>query len=185
MRQLLACALAASLTLAPSQAHANGIDDLFNGFVLVILVSAAVVGTASTLTAVATYKNYRSSSRHEEASGGWVGVGFVGGLAFTGLGVGSFTDGLPSTSTSSCSNAKTSSEPERYQPTTNPEICTYREPANTSRLVGSSLVIGLGALALGYSIKAAVTDERAPAGTVAPGSAPASYIGLTLPPIQF
>ncbi len=169
--------------MAPSEAQAGVIKDIGDALALIVLVGVTVIGTVSTLTTVATYKNYRSSSRHEEASGGWVGVGFVGGLAHAGVGAVMFSDGLPKTYPSSCPDAQSSVDLGRYTPTANPNRCDYHEPAGTGRLVFGTLLMGAGVFAMGFAVKAATTDERTVA-PASPGATPA-FVGLSLPTMRF
>jgi hypothetical protein len=111
-------------------------------------------------------------------------VGFVGGLAIAGVGALQLPEALPRTETAPCSGAKDSPNPERYSPTENPEDCRYRVPASTGNIVFSAILMGAGAFAMGYAVKAATTDERSGATTASPGPAPA-FIGLSLPVMRF
>lgn len=177
-RRSLAVLLSLSLLCASSEAKAGAIEDIFKAIILIAVVGTATAGVAETLTAVATYKNYRSASRKEEASGGWVGVGAVGGLANIGLGGYLIYDGLPSSYGGVCSDNDPKTGEARPYP------CTRRVPAHAGELIAGTLFLGFGAFALGTAIQAVRAEPAASPAAGSPGATPAS-IGLVLPPLRF
>lgn len=177
-KRSLAILLSLSLLCATSEARAGAIEDIFKALIIIVVVGTATAGVAETLTAVATYKNYRSASRKEEASGGWVGVGAVGGLANIGLGGYLIYDGLPSSYESTCTDIDPQTGENRSHP------CTRRVPAHAGEIIAGTLFLGFGAFALGSAVQAVRAEPAASPAAGSPGTTPAS-IGLILPPLRF
>lgn len=176
MRHVLAGAIATSVALAPGEARASIVKDFFDGLLLISVVTFAVVGTVSTLTAVSTVQNYRSSRRGDEPSAGWVGVGMVGGLAHVGLGSLGFVGSLPSSHPSQCWGPP---RPDSTEPSPGPRPCMVQQPTSPTGLVISTMAVALGAASLGFAFRAATTEPRDAAAPAQPGAAVTS-IGLPL-----
>jgi hypothetical protein len=183
-RKLLAAALTAALLTRSSQARADSLENIFQTLLMATLVGVVVVGTAEVLTATATFKNLRAGTRREEPSGGWIGVGAVGGVANVALGSYLIVDSLPTTEEITCDTGR--DPPLLPRAPGKPGRCLLRTPASTGGLIAGTAFTTFGLAALGvvgWAMKNA-PDGRAQAGVAAPGTAPAQ-VGFVLPALRF
>jgi hypothetical protein len=180
---VLVLALTASATRAEAKTFSDAVGQLFLAVLVISIVGLAAGGTIEVLTATATYKNARAATNREEPSGGWMGVGAVGGVANVALGGYVLAQSLPKTEQALCDTWRDT--PDQGKVLEGSKPCLKTRPASTGGLIAGTLFLGFGVFALGtvgWALKNA--PDRSSPGAASPGTMPAT-VGFMLPAMRF
>lgn len=159
------------------------VGGLMKGIIIIVVTGLVVGGTIEVLTATATYKNARAATNREEPSGGWMGVGAVGGVANVALGGYVLAQSLPKTEQALCDTWRDT--PDQGEVFEGSKPCLKTRPASTGGLIAGTLFLGFGVFALGtvgWALKNA--PDRSSPGAASPGTMPAT-VGFMLPAMRF
>jgi hypothetical protein len=194
-RRLIAGVLVLALTASATRAEAGAVGQvaggiageivggLMKGIIIIVVTGLVVGGTIEVLTATATYKNARAATNREEPSGGWMGVGAVGGVANVALGGYVLAQSLPKTEQALCDTWRDT--PDQGKVLEGSKPCLKTRPASTGGLIAGTLFLGFGVFALGtvgWALKNA--PDRSSPGAASPGTMPAT-VGFMLPAMRF